>query len=348
MSEAPADRFRRIIKAWREQEQGKQSPAVMYAPTTLGRAAQAAPRPVGGLTRPTGSQVQTARQPAAEPVPSPPEPVLQPTQPTPLPGLSKASQPVGPSVDATDEITAGSFALPDAQLSETPLDETPFSPSLELPPLEPAPGLDKLKTPSDAREFLERLRAKTAQVVQDYSEGTINKRQFEAIYSHYQRQRLEVEQALIEMPGSSAWRAAAVEGHTSFLRQQHAAQVLGYAIYEMVSGSRVTHIGDFDTDDALVISMLSSFPPDTQALFGAGIRHSEIGKGRWLCGVPGRYTTLVVIFSAEPATIQLQMIEDLHRDFEMVNETSLSSGDLSQLAFTFTHLWTFDQGPIER
>jgi hypothetical protein len=29
----------------------------------------------------------------------------------------------------------------------------------------------------------------------------------------------------------------------------------------------------------------------------------------------------------------------------MVNETNLSSGDLSQLAFTFTHLWTFDQGP---
>lgn len=240
-----------------------------------------------------------------------------------------------------------SRAQPDVQSFETSLEETSLAPSLDVPPLEPAPSLDKLKTPSDARRFLERLRAKTNKVAQDYSKGRINKRQFEAVYSHYQRQRIEVEQALIEMPGSSAWRAAAVEGHTSFLRQQHAAQVLSYAIYETANGDLVTQVGDFDPDDASVVSMLSNFHSDTQGLFGAGIQHAEIKGGRWLCGLPGRYTTLVVIFSAEPATIQLQMIDDLHRDFEMVNETSLSSGDLSQLALTFTHLWTFEQGPIE-
>jgi hypothetical protein len=167
------------------------------------------------------------------------------------------------------------------------------------------------------------------------------------VYSHYQRQRMAVEKALIEMPGSGAWRAAAVEGHTSFLRQQHAAQVISYAIYETVSGTRVTQVGELDIDAAAMEPVLSRFRSSTQDLFGAGMTHAEIKGGRWLSCVPGRYTTLVVIFSTEPAPTQLEMIEDLHRDFEMVNKLSLSRGDLSQLALTFTHLWAFEKGPID-
>jgi hypothetical protein len=77
------------------------------------------------------------------------------------------------------------------------------------------------------------------------------------------------------------------------------------------------------------------------------MKRSEIEGGRWLCFVPGRYTTLIVLFSAEPATLQLQMIEDLHRDFELVNDPALSSDDVSQRALTFTHLWAFEQEPTE-
>jgi hypothetical protein len=223
----------------------------------------------------------------------------------------------------------------------------PPSSSAQTPPLDPGPDLNKLRTPADARHFLERLRGKTAQVVQDFAEGSINQRQFQAVYSHYQRQRMAVEKALIEMPGSGAWRAAAAEGHTSFLRQQHAAQVISYAIYETASGTRVTQVGELDIDTASMEPMLSRFRSSTQDLFGAGMTHAELKGGRWLCCVPGRYTTLVIIFSTEPAPTQLEMIEDLHRDFEMVNKLSLSRGDLSQLALTFTHLWAFEKGPIE-
>ncbi|MFN2271989.1 MAG: hypothetical protein ACK2US_14200 [Anaerolineae bacterium] len=187
------------------------------------------------------------------------------------------------------------------------------------------------------------MRAKTTQVVQDFSEGRINQRQFQVVYSHYQRQRAAVEKALIEMPGSGAWRAAAVEGHTSFLRQQHAAQVLSYAIYDTSSGLPLTHVGEFIVDDALLVPMLSTFRSSTQELFGAGMKRIELEGGRFLCYVPGRYTTLIAIFSAEPATMQLQTIEDLHRDFEIVNHLNLASGNASKLALTFTHLWAFDE-----
>jgi hypothetical protein len=203
--------------------------------------------------------------------------------------------------------------------------------------------LDGFKTPGDAHRFLDRLRSKTTQVVQDFSEGRINQRQFQVVYSHYQRQRAAVEKALIEMPGSGAWRAAAVEGHTSFLRQQHAAQVLSYAIYDTSSGLPLTHVGEFIVDDALLVPMLSTFRSSTQELFGAGMKRIELEGGRFLCYVPGRYTTLIAIFSAEPATMQLQTIEDLHRDFEIVNHLNLASGNASKLALTFTHLWAFDE-----
>jgi hypothetical protein len=281
MSESSGDRFRRIIRMWRQGRHAKSqepAPTPPQAPATTGRAAQPVPRPVQ------------------------PGPAAQPSQPA----------------------TASTFA--------------------QLPPLEPAP-LDALNTPADARRFLEKLRAKTAQVVQDFVAGAINQRQFQAIYSHYQRQRLAIEEALIRMPGSGAWRAAAVEGQTTYLRQRHAARLLSYAIYDTASGIPLAQVGDFSVDPGLLVPMLSSFRSIIQELFGAGMKRTEIEGGRWLCFVPGRYTTFIVIFSAEPATLQLQMIEDLHRDFELVNNLALSSGDLSRLALTFTHLWAIEQDP---
>lgn len=261
------------------------------------------------------------RAKSQEPSPTPPQapattsrasqPVLQPVQPSP------AAQPSPPAAAST---------------------------SAQLPPLEPAP-LDELNTPADARRFLEKLRAKTAQVVQDFAAGVINQRQFQVIYSHYQRQRLAIEEALIRMPGSGAWRAAAVEGQTTYLRQRHAARILSYAIYDTASGIPLAQVGDFSVDPGLLVPMLSSFRSIIQEVFGAGMKRTEIEGGRWLCFVPGRYTTFIVIFSAEPAALQLQMIEDLHRDFELVNNLALSSGDVSRLALTFTHLWALEQDP---
>jgi hypothetical protein len=233
----------------------------------------------------------------------------------------------------------------------SPLQETrkmpPPPPPSGMPPLESAPSADELKTPAEAHRFLERLRAKTAQVVQDFSTGAINQRQFQAVYSHYQRQLIAVEKALIEMPGSGAWRAAAVEGHTSFLREQHAAQVLSYAIYETGSGIPLAHVGAFQVDEALLVPMLSTFRSSTEELFGAGMKRIELEGGQWLCYVPGRHTTLIVVYSAEPATTQLQTIEDSHRDFELVYQMNLSSGDVHQLARTFTSLWAFEQGSTD-
>ena len=200
-------------------------------------------------------------------------------------------------------------------------------------------------TPTEARQFLRRLREKTVRIVQEFAEGRINRRQFQEIYSHYQRQRQAIEQALIEMPGSGAWRAVAVEGRTTFLRQQHAPRILSYAIYETASGVPLAEVGKFQVDTGLLVPMLSSFRSLTQEVFGAGMKRTEIEGGRWLCFIPGRHTTLIVIFSAEPAELQLQMLEDLHRDFETANAWALERGETGKLALVFTHLWALERPP---
>ena len=207
------------------------------------------------------------------------------------------------------------------------------------PTWDPTPIPDEIKTPAKARQFLERLRAKTDQVVQDCTDGVINQNQFEAIYSHYQRQRIAVEKALIEMPGSGAWRAAAVEGHTTFLRQQHAATVLNYGIYETTSLKALAQVGDGDIDSQRLTSLLTDLGAQSKE---QSVHQLEIDDGRVLAVVEGRFSILVAIFSAEPATLQLQMIQDLHRDFELLSDASLSHDDLSQLALTFIGLWAFE------
>ncbi len=282
MSEAPGDRFRRLVRVWREQQQPS-SPVETFAPPALALASQPAPASV--------EPVQPVRADVIKP-----QPVA-----------------VSPPTVSIEKIM-------------------PVVPPVELSALDPDPGPDEFKTPTEARRFLERLRAKTTQVVQDFTDGAINQRQFEAIYAHYQRQRMAVEKALIEMPGSGAWRAAAVEGHTMFLHQQHAATVLGYAIYETSTWRTLAQVGEVNLD-------LSMLPALTERKDAAQDVHFIEG----LAVVQGRFSTLVAIFTAEPATLQLQMIQDLHRDFEMVTEMHLSSDDVEQLAHTFTSLWAFEQ-----
>lgn len=333
MNESPVKRFRHIITTWRKQRREKQDSAVTLRETPR-RAVRHTPRSVPPPSRPV--------QPAVKPDQPAPVQARQPVRTKPKARPSVPPKPAVPSTSAAQRRVA---AKPTARRAKPPgrVQQAASPPtSSNGASVWPTLVLDKFKTPADARRFLERLRAKTTRLVQDFSDGAINQRQFQVVYSHYQRQRMAVEMALIETPGSGAWRVAAVEGHTSFLREQHAAQVLSYAIYETASGLPVTHVGDFSVDNALLVPMLSTFRSSTEELFGAGMKRIELEGGHWLCYVPGRYTSLIVVFSAEPAAIQLQTIEDLHRDFEIVNRSSLSSGDLSHLALTFTHLWAFE------
>lgn len=190
-----------------------------------------------------------------------------------------------------------------------------------------------------AQQFLEKLQDKIGRLADDFANGSINRQQFQELYAHYQREMRAVETLLETEQGQSEWGDAFQEGESVLIRQQHAAKARGYAIYENSSGMPISTLGKFEVDPALFVPMLSSFRSATAEIFGGGIQATAIEGGRWLCFVPGQVTTMMAIFTAEPAKKQLDFLEQLHRLFEKANRALLSNAtvDAGQLVFPHEH-----------
>lgn len=182
-----------------------------------------------------------------------------------------------------------------------------------------------------------------ARLAEDFAQGKLNRMQFQEIYAHYQKQRQVVEATIVGNAGAEQWPSSVAAGLTSILKARHAAKVLSYAIYDNTTSLPLASVGEFRVDTGLLIPMLSSFRSATAEMFGAGLRSTEIEGGRWLCFVPGWSTTLMVLFSVDPARVQLTLIEDLHRDFEVANRAALAAGRGREAAELFTRLWALDK-----
>lgn len=204
-----------------------------------------------------------------------------------------------------------------------------------MPPIDSAREQAQPPSDSGAEDYLQRVRAKINKLAEDFAQGTINRGQFQQLYSHYQRERQTVEN-LIEARDEQ-WRNQVTEGASVVIRQKHLARARGYAIYENDSGMPITTLGEFELDPALVVPMLSSYRAATQEIFGAGMRSTEIEGGRWLCFVPGRHSTLMAVFSSEPADKQRQVLEELHRLFEKANERPLAASPVHADELLFPH-----------
>jgi len=190
-----------------------------------------------------------------------------------------------------------------------------------------------------AQQFLDKLQDKIGRLADDFAQGTINQQQFQKLYAHYQREMRAVETLLETDQGQSEWGDAFQEGESVLIRQQHAAKAKGYAIYENNSGMPISTLGKFEVDPALFVPMLSSFRSATAEIFGGGLQATAIEGGRWLCFVPGQFTTMMAIFTAEPANRQLVFLEQLHSLFEKANRALLANSpvDASDLVFPHEH-----------
>jgi hypothetical protein len=171
----------------------------------------------------------------------------------------------------------------------------------------------------EADLYLARIRRKMEMIAEEFATGVINRDQFQKLFDHYQRELRTIEAWLDTNPDSEAWRAARTEGKSIAIRRRNMARVLGYSIYKNDSGMPIATIGEFKLDAALIVPMLSSYRSATREIFGAGMRSTQIESGQWLCFVPGEITTLMALFSTEPAANQLVTLEDLHRLFERAN-----------------------------
>jgi hypothetical protein len=84
------------------------------------------------------------------------------------------------------------------------------------------------KNPSDA---LEALRLKMEIAASEFSQGKMNRAQFNAVYARYSEQRSIIERLIQRDPGGQAWKAVAAPGHTRFLMDHFEAHTLYYIVF---------------------------------------------------------------------------------------------------------------------
>lgn len=189
----------------------------------------------------------------------------------------------------------------------------------------------------DVDEYLERIDKKINKLAEEFAQGTVNREQFQQLFEHYQRERTAIQNWKDSTEARGDWKDISNEGESIVIRSKHTAKVLGYAIYANESGMPLTTIGDFDIDPDLAVPMLSSYRSATKEIFGGEMRSTEIEGGQWLCFVPGSSTTMLALFTREPAARQLQIMEDLHRLFEKANRRHLAEAPIDPQVLAFPH-----------
>jgi hypothetical protein len=220
----------------------------------------------------------------------------------------------------------GGDTRPTQPTRPAPAGRTPAGAS--APPGDPA---------AQAREYLARIQAKISRLAEEFASGSINRSQFHELFEHYQRERRTIETWLESAPHSDEWKKASTEGRSVIIRQRHTSSVLGYAVYENDSGMPLTTIGQFEIDPALMVPMLHSYRSATREIFGASMQSTQIEGGRWVCFVAGQFTTLMALFSTEPATQQQRSLDELHRLFEQANGPLLKAATVHPEALVFPH-----------
>ncbi len=228
------------------------------------------------------------------------------------------------------------FSLPSKK--EKPVEEPQDIQERAIPD-SPLPQPSEVSSFDEALTYLNRVQEKINRLAEEFAGGSINRSQFNELYDHYRREQITVKQWIDLYPESDAWKEATTEGKSVIIRAEHTAKVIGYAVYENESGMPLNTIGQFEVEAELAIPMLSSYRAATKEIFGAGMRSSEIEGGRWLCYMPGEFTTLMALFSTEPALSQLEAMENLHRLFERANRTLLAQQvvDPNELVFPHTY-----------
>ncbi len=189
----------------------------------------------------------------------------------------------------------------------------------------------------DVDEYLEKIEKKINRLAEEFAQGTVNREQFQQLFEHYRQERTSIQMWKESAEGSRDWREISNEGESIVIRTKHSAKVLGYAIYANESGMPLTTIGDFEIDADLAVPMLSSYRSAAKEIFGGEMRSTEIEGGKWLCFVPGSSTTMLALFTLEPAARQLKIMEDLHRLFEKANRRHLADDPIDPEALAFPH-----------
>lgn len=188
----------------------------------------------------------------------------------------------------------------------------------------------------DPAAILLELEIKLDRTVQDLADGLINRAQFESLYRHYQNQRRAV-RGFMEQLGAESELKNIASGESMVIRQRHAAKVLAFAVYDNVSGVPLRTVGDFPLDSDLVVGFFSGFRSAIAEIMGTGARKAVTDDGKVLIYVPGEKTTLVVLYSSEPADVESLSLRQGHHHFEKINAAMLAHMPAQAGSLVFNH-----------
>lgn len=203
--------------------------------------------------------------------------------------------------------------------------------------------------PTDPRQDIEAqlktLEAKLDQTVQDLADGLINRAQFENLYRHYQNQR-RVVRGLLDQAGDLAAHKVGV-GESMVIRQRYAAKVQAYAVYDNLTSLPLRTVGQFPLESELVVGFFSGFRSAIAEIMGTGARKAITDDGKVLIYVPGQKTTLIVLYSSEPADVESLSLRQAHEHFEKINAAVLIETPIpeNQLIFNYDMVLKLTQSP---
>src|SRR5262245_5016363 len=104
--------------------------------------------------------------------------------------------------------------------------------------------------------FKTQIQGKIQGILTEFSEGKLNREQFQSIYQHYNDQLALAEQSLAQGEMSSL---TGVAGGTIAIRQAHMGKAIGLVIYHNRSGMLVDTLGDFPISPAHIAPVLNDF-----------------------------------------------------------------------------------------
>jgi hypothetical protein len=204
---------------------------------------------------------------------------------------------------------------------EEPPQEVPESPGLSLDP--------------EVERYLQEVDDKLDRTVQDLADGLVNRAQFENLYRHYQNQRRTLHGMIAE--GSGQVPGSLTAGESMVIRQKYAAKVLAYAVYDNESSVPLYTVGNFPVESDLVVGFLSGFRSAAAEILGAGAAKAEAEDGKVLCYVPGDQSTLIVLYSSNPAEVDVRGLRQVHQHFETLNARLLEERPISPDTLLFNY-----------
>jgi hypothetical protein len=189
---------------------------------------------------------------------------------------------------------------------------------------------DKVQT------FIAEVQEKIQKLLSDFSEGKLNKDQFNVVYARYNSQLKLVEDAVAS--GLTNPVEAAHDGQlTAAIMQERRGRFLGLRIFNTRNSMTIHTLGEFDVPMNQVMPFVENLIMMIESRQPLG-RHTErVDDKRWMVFGSGRYTVSASIYKNEPSQRQTQEVYRLHRDFEEANKLFLQTGsfDASQLAYPF-------------